>query len=508
MYGDPLNYHFRGWYLLHRSSTDARFAGNIPPFQYVALPGYLRIPFLLFSDRFDVQLRLIQIGNILTLVSVGVLFSYFLHLFLPTIWRKAAAPLAFTVILLSTQWQLNVFLPLGDIFFSFFLCTTMLVIRSINTFADVKHLPAKLTAIFLLGTCAAMTKFTGFLLVIYALLCWFPMMGRKIRQIILWAGAGSLLLMVAFVSYQWPMLSFYANAWLARVSITSPYDWLLNLLGISLPDQIIPNFHYLFTPQLTNNALSFLHFNWSASIRDVVVLGLGFCLSGLIVIGIWRCRQIFFPEIVLFTLCLPIVAPITTSTTRYLHPFQALIIIFFYCGCRRVFPHIFHSGRPRVKILIVVATTIILVLVTLRINGAARNNSSDISSIRTTINSVAMTYQQVDNFLATLNPETTRLLYTATPTSYYGGDAGKWQPIRELCYEAPDANLANLVRHYDVYAVFDQDLKYNHDFEEVEGKALSSLSQWGRFRVEKVLDVSNRYAWGRIYRIMPVDRVE
>lgn len=491
---DALLYHLRGWYLLHYNSTATRLADNLPPYQYVSLPGFLRIPFLLFTDNFDIQLRCIQVGNIFLLGCIGIQYSYILYIFLPKLWRNASIPFVFAVILLSGHWHENLLLPLGDLFFSLFMCSAMLLIRSIKNFDDDDLLWRKVVIIILLVLCATLTKFTGVFLVAYALLCWFPLLKFRTSKIVVWFGSGFLTIIVfLFLSKLIPVFT-YAVTGLERMKKTYPHDWILNLIGISLPAQIIPNYRYLYSSLLTQG---FLYFDWLSSTRNMLVLGLGTSISVVIAVGVWRCRRVLFPEIIFLMLCLPLIVPITTSTTRYLIPFQALIMVFFYCGCRRLSPNIFTPIGRKFKIVLMVSIASILMIGFFRVFESAQNYSSNLYLV---MKNVAVTYQQLDAFLGKLDKRTTRLIFIGNNPG-----EGKWQPIHGLHYVAPDNHLGNIARNYDVYVVFDQNLKFTNNYKEVENSALNSLSQWGKFDSTLVLDSSNKYAWGRIYRISVIN---
>jgi hypothetical protein len=296
----------------------------------------------------------------------------------------------------------------------------------------------------------------------------------------------------------WKTILAYGSIWVHRIAITRPSDWILNVAAVSIPCQIVPSFYYLYSRSFTRQ---FLFFNWFGSWRDILVCIAGCGITALVAVGAFRLRRVFLPEIWLFLLMLFVAAPITTSTTRYLLPMQFLTISCFLCGARHVFGRWTGALEDHRYLAMVSLSAFLLAIGLLHGVGSKGRFSSSISSLRESQENVASTYKALDLFLSRLEVDKTRLLYfSADPGS------GKWTAIRGLHYVAPDAGLQSLVRESQVYAVFDQPRRVDLDYIRDDDSAmLATLSQWGRFNVERVLDASNSNAYGRVYRITSAD---
>jgi hypothetical protein len=500
LYDDSLLYYLHGWYLLHLHTTAARLADNIPPYRYVGLPGYFRIPFIAASSNFAIQLRLIQITNIAMLFGVGCIGSYLLSLGVPPRLKKFSIFCMFSMLLLSTAWEMNVFLPLSDILFYLFFCGAIVAIRSLRDSSKDIRFDLKLGFIMIVVLIAASIKFLGLLLPFYAALCWLPKFRYKpIKNLNYILAAFGVLIVVAGV-FTWRTFLAYGSIWMQRVSMTRWSDWVMNLIAISIPCQIVPSFYYLYSHSFTSTMLLF---NWTASTRDVFVSVAGCGISALIVIGAVRLWNVFHPEIWLLLMALPVVMPITTSTARYLLPFQFLIISCFLAGIRYLFPRQVNMAKRHPRLFMGVMVSFFLVIALLHEIGSKAHISSPSLSLYRAESNIGSTYTSLDNFLSGLDVGKSRLVYFSSARS----TSGKWAAIRGLRYIAPDAGLHNYAQNFTVYAVFDYPRKSFIPVTEGEDVAmLASLSKWGEFKSELVLDASNQSAFGRIYRITTVCR--
>jgi len=264
--------------------------------------------------------------------------------------------------------------------------------------------------------------------------------------------------------------------------------------------QVVPSFYYLYSHSFTS---TFLWFNWTASVRDVFVSILGCVISALIVIGAVRLWNVFRPEICLLLMALPVVTPITTSTTRYLLPFQFLMISCLLAGSRYLFPRQVNIAKIHPRFAMGVVASFFLLIALLHGIGSKAHSSSLSLPLYDVESNISSTYTSLDNFLSGLDVGKSRLVYFPSAQS----TSGKWAAIRGLRYIAPDAELLNYAENFTVYAVFDYPRKSFKPVSEVEDIAmLASLSRWGEFKSELVLDASNQSAFGRIYRITAVCR--
>lgn len=501
MNNDPLYYYFHAWYLFHQHTTVIRFAENLKPFYYVGLPGYIRIPILALSNKFAVQLRIIQVSNIITVLLVGILTSYLMHVCVPRIANGLSIPITFGMLLMSSTVEYNVFLPMGDMLFAIFTCGTIIAIRSAHDLKNNRRLRITLILVSILLPLAVAVKYLALLIPVYGFLCWIPAIDRKhIKGLIAFAVLGCVLLLCC-CSLFWETIFAYATTWLHRISVTRWYDWILNLLTISIPSVIIPPFYYLYSRKLT---VSYLTYNWLSSLRDVMVEIGGGIVTGIVMIGMYKARKALMPEIVLIVLVVPIVSPITTSTIRYFQTFQYLMVAFFCTGVISLLLSmgLFRNGRRSWGVLSV--TVLLAVMMVTKGAGVLRRNLSSISEAKKTMESVSSTYRNLDRYLGSLDANRSYVLYFAPETRL----SGKWQVLRGLRYIAPDASLPKLSAKYDVYVVFDHNLKRSTRSVEEDNEDLASLSRWGKFRLDPVFDSSNDDAIGRVYRVRLVDNAE
>ncbi|MGO9338941.1 MAG: hypothetical protein ACLPY1_15720 [Terracidiphilus sp.] len=494
MVNDPLLYFLRGSYLLYHHTTSAKLAENITPFSYVGIPGYLRIPLMAASDRFSIQLRLIQVTNVFLLCGVGVITSYLLSLCIPVEWRRLAVPAMFGMLLLSTTWELNVFLPLSDSMFALFFCGAICLIRSVRDFRSDSRLSLRIAVVIGLVSVASITKFLGFLLPLYAALCWLPGVSRASSRVFLRYALALGALLIACSAFMWSTIFTYAIVWERYIAATRWFDWSLNLVTVSIPCQVAPPFYYLYSHSFTTQ---FLHFNWTASAQDIFIEILGLMITGIVVVGIRRCTNRLLPETVLFLLFIPIIAPITGSTTRYLLPLQFLVLSYFVAGALHIFPGILSVFRPQPGLIALSLSVIFLVFLIIHGKGSASHSASSISSLYKVSRNVSSTYLDLDAFLAGLDSKQCYLLYFPSDRTR----SGKWQAIRGLRYMAPDSMLQELTREYAVYAVFDYSRKTPLELQPNDAAQIASLAQWGKFNVQLVLDASNANAVGKVYRI-------
>lgn len=495
---DPLLYYLHGWYLLHLHTFNARLADNLPPFHYIGLPGYLRIPLIAATPDFGLQLRLIQISNLLLLCFIGWINTYLISLCLPVKWQDLAFPYLFAMPLICTSWEFNVFLPLSDCFFAASFCGALIAIRQAGDSPPERRLRWNWFWILALSTLAAAIKFLGFLLPIYALLYLWPRLKSESRRILLFTmGLFGLLIIVVALSLHSTIFA-YASIWIARIHTTRWCDWLLNLLLISIPGQVFPPFINLYTPRLTTGMIVF---NWFVCKQDILVAALGAAITLFSILGAIRLWKRVRAELILLLMFLPVVAPITTSTSRYLLPLQFLILACAIEGVAGAFQKLVGIGISRnAWVFRAVAATLLLASALVHGWGAASHFSSRLASLHQVQSNVSSTYRQLDDFLSRLDPQKSRLLF-------YSGDqptCGKWTVIRGLRYVAPDSSLYAVAQEKDLFLVIDHAQQWIWaNNAQTESEVFSSLARWGAFKIEKVADMSNANAVGRVYRIIP-----
>ena len=487
LYDDAMYYLLHGWYLLHQHTTALRLADNIAPMEYVGIPGYMRIPLLAVSPDFAVQYRLIQAANIAFLIVVGALQAFLLAACAGPRWRRAALPLMMAMMFLSSKWQLNVTTPMSDSVFAILFCGAMVAIRTVDEWQWDARLWRRLLLAAALVAAAALVKLLGFFLIVYALFCWWPLMGERATRYLARCAAAMAAMAALCMAFLWRTIVAYQAIWRARVNITHWYDWALNLVTVSLPCQIVPFFDHLFSHGFS---FKLLRFHWLASERDVALEFVGLGITSLIVAGMVQGRKRLLPEIALLLLFVPVVSPITTSTTRYFAPLQFLVIALFLAGAQHAFPKAAEWVERHGKLLGMGLALIVLAYAAQQTTGPWRVKRANIAD----------TYQRLDNALLQLNPQQARLLYFE-PRDVSPASPGKWTLIRGLRYVAPDENLPQLVSEKEVYAVFDYPRSYAASNSGDDEGSLRSLEQWGHFHAELLLEAGTKDAFGRIYRI-------
>ncbi len=502
MYGDPLHYFYRAANFIQYGNGNARYAENaLPMIDCVSLPSYLRLPAFLLADSFDGRLRLIQLSNIVIVVLLGILFSYYLSKVLPRKCSGWAIAFSFLFLMVCGFWQKNVFLPLVDSFFALSTISAILIMRSIGSLTPISRQKMwQLTLVLLLITVSFLLKITGLLLVLYFLAHFYEDIAIKTRSnsklpiIVAFIAA---IFSVAMVWVNYTMILFYVNAGIYRMQISKPLDWVLNFAARALPSQILPNYNYYYS----RGSNTFVTFHWFSNVQDVILLIVGLIITCIILMGIWRSRKTHLPEIIYLLSVIPIIAPIMTSTDRYLGPYQPLIWLFFYNGIaiqkREVVGEA--SSKASSYRLFIVACMVAALFFGTRVYGLMKVSGDKYYKVSGMIKDVSSVNSALRDFLSSLNPERTRLLYT-------GGDDGKWRVIVGLKYYAPDENLSAIVSRYDTYIVVDREVRFRRDYNAAVKNAFISLEQFGKFRIYPVFEQDNQYAKATVLRVVFADQ--
>lgn len=504
LFADPLRYYLKGLAFIETGHTAARTTINRPPFQYVALPGVLRAPFMLAFHEFDYQLRAIQLSNILLLAVTATMYAYILSWVVPRRWHWLAVGWSFGFMLLSPDWVSNVFGPLADApFVAFSLGFLILATRVLCDDRPVTSRPWAILSGAILFTLAFLVKFTApFLLVHAVLLAWGRRRLHPVRRGAIQAGVGAAAVGVAIlIALSWKTLSirylYLPFAFLRRASL---FGIVENLLASALPSQIVPAFNLGFPHQGINDRY---HVGFASSPATVALLALGIAISATIFVGMVRYRKRFTPEIAYCLISISALMLIIPSAARYLMPYQPLIWIFFYGGAALVAAPVASriAARPRAPLIglamLLVAVSGLAYVRSQRVAGAGIEAISAISlgATRRYTTEVASTFRSLRGFLETLPRERTLLVGTI-------GSAGRWKVISGLDYYRPDSVLSTAVARRDTYLLVEcGTLDFCQDFAKYDARQQKDLEQFGIFSYTLVFSAATPHAKARVYRI-------
>lgn len=495
---DPLFYILHGMELIRQHSTDLMIADNMQAIPYVGLPGYLRIPLLALPFQFETIFKILQIANVLTLMLLGLLMSYLVFLYSPNRLKTSGIVLVYISLLLSPVWESNVVLPLSDSIFACLLCIAMILIRQTTNTEGKTSTIYKLVSIVLLILLAGSVKYFGFLLVPYAISRWYPVLSRKYTHLFSRMSLFILAIMTITIAASWTTMLPLAQIYYSRMVNDHWYDCILNLLACSLPSVVIAPYYHLYSPGFS---LTYLHFNWLATPKDIVLTGIGILISFVCFAGAVRTFRKFSSEILLLLAIMLISSVITTSTTRYLHCMQFFCIALFLHGADLIIPG--HLSKRTRYALSAMAPVFLVLLVMARISF--RSNHAFVSHKNgfVTISNYQKAYQAEESFIENL-PEKTKVRFIYFPDTILS--SGKWLAIQDVRYIAPDRNLDLYAGQYDLYAVFDASRSrlYTVQDNRTPEFFLEQLQQYGHFRATMVLNASNNDIVCEIYRITPL----
>ena len=501
---DPLNYWLKAKSLVDDGNTAARWAVNLRPFSYAAMPGVLRAPLLLMFDDFDQQLRAIQILNIPIAALVALLSGYILSWALPVRRHWIAICFAFAFTLLNPVWISNVFLPLVDAPYALF--TMMAFIVSVRIFTrdkPAREQPLLLALYALLFLIAFLLRFTAPVLLVVPLALaagrWRP--GTISRKHVI---AAAVLVVIAiailvelnadaiFRRYGRELLGFARNG--NKIGMT------LNFFGAAVPAQVLPNFLQGFVhPPIVSyyNAVFFssrLQAGW---------LGFGLLIGAVVVIGMWQARTKFLPEILYFLASAPILGLMMPSTSRYLKPYQAFVWVFFYFGsayiyrrCRAFIPSVMRSRAFGVAAL---ATALLLIIGirVWRLGGTASEKKFAVTATRAAdyIGDVATTFRGLRGYIETLPRDKVLLMSDR-------GSMGRWKVISGRDYYYPDTTMESVAAKKDLYLVVEcGTMEACQYWDEWRGKLEDRVTEFGSFEYDSVYAIARPRARAEVYRV-------
>lgn len=490
---DPFLYYIKGYQFATQHNFDARLAENLPPFQYVSMPGIIRYPAYILSGDFDEQLRIMQVGNVLILACVGLLFSYYLHAVLPVEYSIVTFTLPYIYLGISSAWQVNAFVPMSDSLFALFSVSAMVRIRSAEFSEKVDGKMALSMAITAFFVFIAITlKYYGISLVAFAYAAWkSEPVNNYIIKYLSRLGIAAVACIAILFYYQFSTFQLYYSTLARAFHSSSLIDILLPLVSVSIPEQIVPNYKSFFAsfPFFSSNLLS--------SPRNIILTTAGISITSIIIYGAYLARSRFFPEIVFIATILPIVGIFSDNTPRYLGSCQMLFWIFFIFAFQRMVKMAMPQFQLKANAKVFIFAFLIIfmsVAALLRISIMSHRNSVGTLHAHQVFFGTARIYRNLHHFLGSLPTQTTRLLLL-------DGDGGKWQAISRFTYYSPDKSLVDLVGKYNFYVVFDNNKRDNIDMSLLEKQTLASLKEYGNFIFVKIYSEKNQFAEAEVYKV-------
>lgn len=501
---DPLLYYLKGLAFAETGHTVARSAVNREPFDYVAMPGVLRSPFIAAFRNFDDQLRAIQLANIALVTATAAMFSYVLSWALPRARHWMAIGYTFGFFLLSPNWVANVFAPLADApYAAFTIAVLIIATRVICSDRPIRSRPVAIAGGVVLFALAFLVKYTAPVLLVYIALLAAGRArqhGTSRRALLIGSGvvAAGVLVLVAL---NWATITRrYMYEPIGFLLYAPKKGMLLNLFGLALPAQIVPDFQLAFARHPMVDAYRPV---FGGTTGDVALTAAGIAVSLLFFFGMWRARRRFLPEICYCLAALPVLTLMIPSTSRYLMAYQPMAWIFFYVGAAALIRPLI--SRLRLHPLAPITSLGLLLLIgsglvylrSQRIVGTAGNRSAAISlgETRGYVHEVASTFGDLRRFLDTL-PKKRTLLIGAPPT------VGRWKVISGLDYYRPDMALGVAAREHDIYVVLEcGTLELCQDFGAWEGLTRQGLKKYGDFSLDPVFSRANLHAKAKVFRL-------
>jgi hypothetical protein len=500
---DPLLYYLKGLAFAETGHTAARTAINRKPFNYAAMPGVMRAPFMMMFSEFDTQLRAIQLSNIVLIVVTAVMFAYVLSWVLPRSRHWIAIAFTFGFLLISPNWVANVFEPLADApYAAFTMATLILVSRVVASDRPIRKRPVAIVTGAFLFAMAFMVKFTAPVILLYVavLAAGRPRhhaIPRRVKSVA-WLSAIAGVALLVYLNWG-AIVNRYLPEPILFLRRASKTGMLLNLTTLSIPANIIPVYHLLardpahpFRPEFGLTPV------------DIIFMAVGIGISLVMFYGMWRTRDRLLPEIIYFLAALPVLTVIIPSTRRYLMPYEPLIWIFFYVGAGVMLRSILKRFKPiNVPPAVGLAFALLVAFALLAVRsqrmvgtGSNRRVGITIGQTRGYVVEVSSTFRDLRRFLEALPRE--RSLLIGGP-----GAGGRWKAISGLNYYSPDSSLNVAARTHDVYVLVECGaVDVCQDFENWDGRFRRILDdRYGPFVYAPVFSRMTEHAKARVYRL-------
>jgi hypothetical protein len=495
---DSIYYYLTGLAFAETGHVAARTAINLKPFVYLAMPGLLRAPLMFLFRDFDTQLRAIQISNVLLVGATAVMYAYVLSWIVPRKWHWLAIGFSFGFMLLNPDWGGNVFGLLADAPYA--AATIAFIILSARVFSSDRPLKEHLLGIagcVILFAVAFLLRFSAPVLLVYvAVLAVGRRMHRRLPSAHLLAWAVVVITLLAtLIGLNWKVLNGrYLREPLYFLLGAEKTSVLMNLLASSLPSQIVPRFQRLFTHDPVIDTYN-VHFGTAP--RDVGLVAIGLAISATTIVGLWRTRRRFAPEIAYTVAAVPVLALMIPSTARYLIAYEPLFWIFFYAGASALLAPVVARIAPSPRVIMVTAAVIVLAATSVVYLRRADNRGAGVSigETRAYSTEVASTFADLRSYLESLPRDHTFLIGSL-------GAFGRWKAISGLEYYRPDSALSVAVTQRDTYLVLDcATLDLCRDFEMQDRRSRERFDRYGKFSFDSVFARTTEHAKARVYRI-------
>ena len=500
---DPLLYYLKGLTFAETGHTAARVAVNRPPFDYVALPGVLRAPFMIAFKDFDLQLRAIQLSNIVLVAITSAMSAFVLSWVIPRRWHWLAIGFTFGFVLLFPHWEANVFAALADApYAAFSLAFIIVAIGVICSERPLRH-PLAITAAVVLFLLTFLVRFTApFLLIYLALLA-----AGRARHIAIRSSTGAIIggavavgTLLLVVS-SWGLIERYLyipKSYLVRGSIPSMGG---NLIASALPSQIVPvlNLGWNSPPMVDTYHVLFDY----TSVTSLLFVAVGVLISATTVLGMWVGRNRLVPEIWYGLIALVTLGPIIQSASRYLMAYQPFFWIFFYLGLTRLLSPFAERIKAKRQLLLAGLTAVTVAVAGMvymraqRIGGTGsfRRDAVSIAGARSYVNEVSSTFRSLRNYLETLPRDRTLLVSE-------GSSFGRWKVISGIDYYRPDSTFRMAVATHDTYLLVEcGTLEVCQDFPAWDARLHKGLARYGNFSTDLVFSKITPHGKARVYRI-------
>lgn len=501
---DPLNYWLKAKSFVEEGHTSARWAVNLRPFNYAAMPGVLRAPLLLLFDGFDHQLRAIQILNIPIAALVALLSAYILSWALEPRRHWMAVGFAFAYTLLNPVWVNNVLLPLVDAPYALFTLLAFIVsVRIVASTQRVRDQRLMLALYAILFLVAFLLRFTAPVLLIVPIAL---ALGRSRagaisrKQIIVAVVVTSIAIGLLVELNAGAFFGRYGRELLGFARNGNKVGMILNLSGAAVPAQVLPNFLQGFVhPPIVNyyNAVFFssrLQAAW-------LIFGLSIC--AVVALGIWRARSRFLPEMLYFLASAPVLGLMMPSTSRYLMPYQAFIWVFFYLGAAALYGRyrawIPAGMRTRALGMTALAAALLLIIGirSWRLGGTSseKNFAVTVTRAQDYIGDVATTFRDLRKFIETLPSD--RVLIMSDR-----GSMGRWKVISGRDYYYPDKTMPAVAATKDLYLVVEcGTMEACQYWDEWRGNLEDRATRYGVFDYDSVYAIARPRARAEVYRV-------
>jgi hypothetical protein len=306
-------------------------------------------------------------------------------------------------------------------------------------------------------------------------------------------------LLLISVAAAWNLLATYYNAAVTLLSLPdyreSVADWMSSFFFAALPSQIIPNFSYLYASSFHQPA-QFIDVSY-VTFANVWLLVLGGLISIAIGLGAWLGRRSLLPEIVYVVACAAVVAPVTTSTTRYLTYFEPMLLVFFAYAIRSAWLCIPQAQKNLAPIAFAVSASAVVLtsLQYIRIESrGAVNGISRLSGYMRYERDVADVYRRFRRCINGLSKAHSRLLP--------GYSLGAWKAIENMEYYVPDHHLAQRVTQTQIYLALDCERKFCGPPSLAEALLLKKLRLYAPVCLKDIYTDVTPFAEARLFRVI------